>query len=397
MSDSGFYKYHQDFEAHYDIERSLPAMKEQLLQQGVFTKRNDSYGFKYSYLFNYFVASYIRDHLADEGVRAEIERITRGLHIENDANILLFLAHLSKDSVIINELLAASREIYSVYEPAKLEADIEFLSSLWAALPVVSYQENSPTDNRRGMLEQIDQRMPVETGLDESHENQDDVEVDRTDPVIQFVTALRHLEILGQVLKNFPGSLEGPVKFDIANACYNLGLRSLSMVFEGIRKDQYMLLEEMSQEITRRHPELTQSEIRARARDGISGLVYMLSYGLISKIVRAVGSPDLSRTYDRLLNQNQTAAYVLIDAALRLDTSDHFPETTIRKVAENVEESPLVISVLRQLVVRHFQLFPVGFRTKQSISEKLGIKYSSLHRTNPETRMLPPGDHRKMG
>lgn len=392
VSASRFNQIHKDYEEQYDIERSVQSLTSQLVRQGILLKRNDGYGFKYSYLFNYFVASYMRDHLSQTETLAELKRITFGLHVEDDSNILLFLAHLSKDPVIINELLAASGDIYADYEPATLEADIIFLSDLWAALPVTSYQEHDLTEQRRAALTQIDARNPVEMEDAGAFEPQQVVEVDRNDPVIQFVTALRHLEIMGQLLKNFPGSLEGAVKLEIAKTCHNLGLRSLSMVFEGIRKDQFMLLEEMSHEVTRRHPDLTQSEIRERARDGITGLVYMLSYGLISRIARAVGSRDLSKTYDRLLSQNRTAAYVLIDASLRLDNSDQFPEITIRQVAEEVEGSPLVISVLRQLVVHHFQLFPVDFRTKQSISQKLDIKYSSLHRTNPEGRMLPPGD-----
>ena len=45
-------------------------------------------------------------------------------------NILLFLAHLSKDPVVINELVTSSENLYSGHIPAELQTDISFLTDL---------------------------------------------------------------------------------------------------------------------------------------------------------------------------------------------------------------------------------------------------------------------------
>ena len=123
----------------------------------------------------------------------------------------------------------------------------------------------------------------------------------------------------------------------------------------------------------------------------LTGLAHLLSYGMVKRVAKSVGSRDLSNTYNRLLGETGTPAFRLINSALQLDNSSEFPAISIREVASDFETSPLPLSVLRHLVVSHFHLFPVDFRTKQSICATVGIKYSSLHRSNPVPRMLPRG------
>ncbi len=391
ISDSEFKAIHQAFEKQYDIERPFELLKRQFVEQGILTNINDGFRFKYSYLYNYFVASYMRDHIGEPRVREMLGHITQYVHTENNANILLFLAHLSKDPVIINELLAASRELYTGHQPAELEDDIDFLAHLWSGLPDAVYEENDPKANREAMLAEMDRNTSPDMGIDESVDDQEEPEVNSEDPIVQFVTALRHLEILGQVLKNFPGSLEASMKLGIARECYHLGLRSLSAVFKMIQVEELAILQEMAQEIRYRHPDLGTGEIRSRAKESLTGLVHVLSYGLIKRVANAVGSRDLFNTYERLLKESQTPAFSLINLALNLDNRSEFPDSLIRKEASEFRKAPLPLSVLRHLVVAHFRLFPVDFKTKQGISTTIGIRYSTLQLTSPGARMLPRG------
>ena len=384
-----FKSIHKAYQERYDIERPFESIKKQLISQGIMTNVNDTFRFKYNYLYNYFVASYIRDHISQPNVRQTVRSIACGVHEESNANIMLFLAHLSRDPLVINELLRSSRSLYSNFTPAELADDIKFLEHLWPGLPEVIYEEKDPKANRQAMLAQMDRNSPPETGMDEMDIDQGEEVVDAEDPIVQFITALRHLEISGQVLKNFPGSMEASDKLNIARECFHLGLKSLSVVFEMLKIDQSDILREMSEEIRLRRPGLASSEIYERARESLIGLVHVLAYGLISRVAKAVGSRDLFNTYDRLLKESETPAFRLIHSALNLDNSDEFPETLIRRMAHEFRDIPLPLSVLRHLVITHFHLFPVDFRTKQSISSTLGVKYANLQRSAPRPTMLP--------
>ena len=156
------------------------------------------------------------------------------------------------------------------------------------------YEEKDPKENREAMYAEMDRNNPPDSGLDAMANDQHDPDVDIKDPIVKFITALRHLEILGQVLKNFPGSLEASVKLEIARECFHLGLRSLSAVFEMIRLAQSDILSAMSEEIRHRHPKMTTLEIENRAKESLSGLLHVLSYGLIKRIANAVGRATYS-------------------------------------------------------------------------------------------------------
>ena len=388
-SDTELRKIHEDYENQYDIRRSYESVKNQLISQNIWTQINDGVRFKYAYLYNYFVASYIRDHITETEIRKTITEMSRGVHIEGNANILMFLAHLSKDPVVIEELLSASKERFSGYTPTNLVSDIGFLSELGASLPQVVYEEQDPRANREAMLAKMDRDAPPDDSISAPPIGEEEVGADIDDPVVQFIAALRHLEILGQVLKNFPGSLEGSVKRNIAQECYDLGLRSLSVVFEMIQSEQTEIVAQISEELRKRHPGLTTHEIDRRAQQTLTGLAHALSYGMVRKIGRSVGSRELSNTFERLLRESPTPSYRLINSSLELDYNPDFPAQSIRTTALELGDKPLPLSVLRHLVISHFHLFPVKFRTKQSICASLDIKYSSLQRSDPSPRMLP--------
>ena len=389
INSADFRTVHEAYEEHYDISRSFAELIRQLVDQGILIEIDDTFRFKYGYLFNYFVASYMKDHIARPDVRDMLTNVAGSAHTESSANILLFLAHLSKDPVIISELLNASRHLYASYDPAELGEDIGFLANLWSGLPKAAYEDRDPRESREAMLATMDRDKLPDMGLDEETVEQESPDVDAEDPIVRFITALRHLEILGQVLKNFPGSLEASVKLDIARECFHLGLRSLSVVFEMVKTDQSDILDVMSEEIKQRHPGLATWEVDSRARDSLVGVVHMLSYGLVKRVGKAVGSRDLFGTYDRLIDESKTPAFSLINSALKMDNSNAFPSSLIKEVASKFEDAPLPLSVLRHLVVAHFHLFPVDFRTKQSISSSVGIKYSALQRVSPRAKMLP--------
>ena len=391
VRDSELRTIHESYEEQYDISRSYDSLKRQLVSQNILVAVNDTFKFKYSYLYNYFVASYLRDHITEPKIREMITELSRAVHIESNANILLFLAHLSKDPVIIDELLTASKELYPDYTPAELRNDITFLTDLGLSPPNAVYEENDPKVHREAMLAEMDRVSPLDDVAMDVPPDEGDAVVDIDDPMVKFITALRHLGILGQILKNFPGSMEGTVKLEIARECYCLGLRSLSVAFDMIRSEQVEILKQIADLIRDRHPGFTASEIDNRAKETFIGLAHIVSYGMVKRVSKSVGSRELSNTFERLLKESNTPAYKLINSALELDLEAEFPDRAIRLVASEFEDATLPLSVLRHLVVTHFHLFPVGFKTKQGICDVMGIEYSSLQRSNPVPRMLPRG------
>ena len=391
IEESAFRSIHDDFQDRYDIRRSYESIKQQLLNQNILVAVNGGIAFRYSYLYNYFVASYLKDHIFESGVQETIARMSREVHIETNANILLFLAHLCKDPTVIAELLEASRARFPQRSPITLDADIRFLDSLGPTLPDVVYEERDTRANREAVLAKIDQVNPPDDGTIDFASDESESDVDADNPVVQIYAAVRHLDILGQILKNFPGSLEGSVKLDIARECYQLGLRSLSAIFDIIESDQAEILRQIAQIVKENNPRFTTLETENRARETLVEMSQVLTYGMILRVSRAVGSRDLFKTFEKLMKESDSAAYKLINCALEIDNRQDFPEGPIRTAVREFEDDPLPLSVLRHLVVSHFQLYPVGYITKKRMCDIMDISYSKLYRSTPVPKMIPAG------
>jgi hypothetical protein len=120
----------------------------------------------------------------------------------------------------------------------------------------------------------------------------------------------------------------------------------------------------------------------------VFGLTHATAFATIKRISYAVGLPALMDTFDAVRAETTTNAVDLIDTSLRLDQSTAFPERQVEQLARELEGQPFALAVLRALVVNHFNLFPVHFKTKQAVCEALGIPYKKLQASNPRSRLI---------
>lgn len=263
VSQLEFQEIHEGYRQRYDVQRSFSSMRDQLVQQGILEAPGSGYHFRYPYIYYYFVASYFRDHVHEAEVRSHISDLSRNLHNEEYGNILLFLAHLSRDPFIVSEMVTAAQEYFTSEPLAALDEDVEFLDQLALKGLDIRYLERDPADVRAKMLEAED---TAEVELDERKEPSSDLSTGPTTPpdeIVQFNSAMKSLQILGQILKNFPGSLEGAAKVQIARECYGLGLRSLSMVLDLVRSNEEGVLELIMASLRDQHPGFTEPEADA--------------------------------------------------------------------------------------------------------------------------------------
>ena len=93
---------HNRYRDIYDVARTFAAMKDQLTELHLLKQSSDgSFRFRYQFIYYYFVAAYMRDHISDDLVRAKVTLMASTLHVDECASIMLFLSHLSKDPYIV--------------------------------------------------------------------------------------------------------------------------------------------------------------------------------------------------------------------------------------------------------------------------------------------------------
>lgn len=377
LDSAQFSKIHQDYVERFDVPRPMHPLLQELLEANVLVEDGSILRFKYPYFYYYFVASWMRDHIGEDLVRSEIKRLSRAVHVADHANILLFLAHLSKDPIIIAEMQVTANDLYSDSAPAALERDVDFVNTIAEMAIPTTYAEQNHNTARRERLELLDQEESDDSELDDTGELLDPASA-MLNPLIRLNMALKTLQILGQTLKNFPGSLEGTTKLQIAQACYNLGRRVLGSVLGLLKDNQEALVQDLVRLIGAKQPQLSAEEIRRQAKGTLIELALLVCFGMTKRISHAVGSPDLETTYNRLLDQNRETCVKLIHTSLSLDHIGTLPVSFLKELGEEFKTNPLAMTLLRLLVVEYFNLFPVQYKDKQRVCQALGIEITKV-------------------
>lgn len=375
---------HEEYERAYALSLAFETLLEDLKKASILDTVAGAYRFKYKYIYYYFVASYVKDHVAEEEVRAQISEMSEKIYVEENANILLFLAHLVKDQFTIGEMLSKAEKVFGGYTPAKLEKDAKIFDP--GAIEGVSYREIDVAASRKAALQRMDE---IEEEARASEASNGAEPWDQQDEVFEFDVAMKTVQILGQMLKNFPGSLRGDLKARLTKECYELGLRALAAAFETVREARAELMAHMIEYLKANHPGLTLRELEVMAMRDVVRFAQMISYTVVKHVSHSVGSGALVQTYKRVLEENGSNAAHLIDLSIKLDHEANFPAVDALRVGRQLKQNDFALSLLRHLVVNHFYMFHVDFPTRQSVCDNLGISYEKAARIiNRDLRKL---------
>lgn len=385
LSSSELQGIHERYQERYAFKLHYQTSRQELVKYGILDNLEDAFKFKYKYIYYYFVASFLKDHITEQPIRDEITKLSSRLDDEDSANIMLFLAHLSKDPFIIDQMLEKATSQYAEFEPARLADDAIFLHTDGQRLSN-RYIEKDVATSRREHLERLDRA--------EQNERSEPLAPDTSKEELDFkimsrlTAALRTMQILGQLLKNFVGTMEGVQKQQIARECYSLGLRILSSILHLLKSNQTELIQYFIETFREEHSDHSDRELEEIARESIFGIAHMVAYGTVKRISRAVGSRDLDETYNAIRNELKSPAVDLVHISIELDQLRLFPQKDVIAIGEALEKLHLPASVLRHLVINHFYLYNVHFQVKQSICSKLGISYQQVQQFNPANKLL---------
>ena len=201
------------------------------------------------------------------------------------------------------------------------------------------------------------------------------------DPIVRLNAALKTLQILGQILKNFPGTLEGDKKLQIAETCQSLGLRALTDVLGLVKNHQEEVLSGYSEAIMRENAGITYEEALRKASETISGLCRSVAFGMIKRISYGIGSIDLEPTFDKLEVRTATTSSKLVRVSLKLDHSGNFPDRNLVRLSESLPKHQTAFSVLQLLAYEHFCIFQVDPSKRSRVCQALKISQSSQARS----------------
>jgi hypothetical protein len=364
---------HAKYETDYTAAVPAEELWDELAAAQVLARSGDEFRFRYKYAYYFFVAKYLDQGIGNiqeaPALRAQLSSMAQCVHDEDYANILIFYIYLTKDRVVIEEMLGVASQIYSDREPANLTTDVEFVNALRSRHPVVLLEEGT-VEGRRN-----ERRSRMDDAEGQGQEERPSVSIVRTEysnelsDALKIQFAFKSLQVMGQVVKNFPLDLRGDLKLALTKQSYELTLRTLRFFLASIESSLETLLAmfEGAFRILEPFSKKTDDELRDVSQAAMVRLTELAIFGMIKRLSLAVGVVDLKETYfqvRRSIGENDVPTR-LIDLSIKLDHFGHIPEGDVEELEERLRGNITAYTILKFLVAEFLHLFPCDYKLEQ--------------------------------
>ncbi|RLB40597.1 MAG: toll-Interleukin receptor [Deltaproteobacteria bacterium] len=377
--------YPQDFEffiKSYKSKYNLPISIEVLLRNLKRIIKIDSfanYSFRYPYLYYFFVAKYMVEHI--EKCKGEIEKIINNLNIDEYAYIAVFMVHHSKDKNILDELILNALCLFDGYEPATLsKSEMDFFDRqsdiiIKAALP----------SGRTMPDEERERELKIKDELEEKQtDDSDSVRKDDRSDVRELRRAIKTVEVIGCIMKNRSGSLERSALENLFEEGVNVLLRFLSFYLEiiGIEDNQESMTESISERlnkiISKKKKMPLEEDLRKMARIIFWNINFLVVYGILAKLTHSLGSDKLIEIVTKVCDKIGTPASFCIKHGVLMWYNKNIQINEIARRFKDDDFSDIAKNAIRLMVVNHCYLHPVSHKDRQKAGSKLGIPIKRL-------------------
>ncbi|RKJ74876.1 hypothetical protein D7X33_18975 [Butyricicoccus sp. 1XD8-22] len=372
--------FHDKYKTDFGITKEFESYLKLLEQAAILVKTENNYIFKFNYVYYYYVAKYLADNLEDvnSGIDKLVSEISTKLYNIEYSNIIMFLSHLSKNPIILNNVLENATKIFNTFAPTGLADEIKPINELIVELPDLVIEHKDILEERQNRKMEADrlERMKASDDLALKTEVMEE-NSDTFDIVSNLNWAMKTVEIMGQILKNYYGSTKMDKKLSMTEELYNLSLRSLNAFLTQFVENKDRILLDLER-IIKKQSITSDNKIQTTARNLVFGLTSAISLFFIKKVSTSAGTIDLEPVFREIKQSIPTTAVKLIDITIKLDHMYEIPFNDIEKLVKEVGDNPMVINMLRRIVINHLYMFPVSHRDRQKVVSILSLNQKQL-------------------
>ena len=371
LDKSAFESFKEEYSNKFLI-RSHDELLEKLHAANILSSDDENIRFSYRYIFYFYAAKYLADHLDDVG--KEIETLCERTHTERNANILIFLMHHTRDQRVIDDVLLRAYVIFDGVSPALLDnQETNHIIELVNLIPEAVVKQIDVDTERRKELERRD-IVDSDRVADANSTEDEDYAHELDDRVADIVRSARMVEVIGQILRNRAGSLHRPQLLNLASSGYECGLKFLSFWLDITRREKKDLITIIAEILNEELPGAEEERIRRAAIRTYLSMTYGMCVAVIRKIAHSMGSDELIEIFHQLEEEDpDSVAIRLINVAIGLEFTKKIPKKKIRILNSDLESNPIGRRLLKEIVVQHLYLNEVPRRDKQWISDSLNI------------------------
>lgn len=388
VSDKELRSFHSAFETKFDLEIKFEERKRMLLETNLFLEQGDEVGFRYPYSYYFFLGRYLAKNLQNEETLAFIRRCCDNLHVRENGNAMLFLAHHSNDQFVFDSLRDAVDSRFVEVGPLQFQQDTDALDRMVDKAPVLIFNEGKREDGRE--KSQVEDHR-IEKTFDDAANGGGDSESASTEKqealklLAEINGLIKGIELLGMALKANFGAIDTDAKQRMIDSLFRGGLRGLRVFVEAFSQVPDHIIAELAaalEDLSSTNP----ADRERAAKIRIFQVIGRFSFWFIRRIGSAVGSKSMTPAIKRYVENNDTIANQLIGMTSTLETPGRIPFDELRRLNERVSKQAFAQSVLRYIVFTRIHLYKTAEAEKQQVFQELDIQVSTQHAIDYKTR-----------
>ncbi|WP_066350452.1 metallophosphoesterase [Aliarcobacter skirrowii] len=348
-----------------------------LIDASIIVKYDGKFKFTHNYIYYYFVATYFADKYTVEGIEDIIFKMSERLYRREFANILMFILHLTPKDNIIENLILQSKKIFIELTEFKFELDEVKNLNLSIKNDYLKINNKSLEENENDKLNKKDRIQPMNKELykDDRYEADYNEDIQELNLFGKINLAFKMMEILGEIIKNYSGTLDGNINEKMIIETHSLGLRSLRSLMDLFNKEHHNLMDFLKDMVAKKK-HVTEDKITEDVARIVYGIATNISSNIIKKIAKATASKDLKTLIHEILERDKNNnAKLLLAQAIELDFENGLNIKNIEALNKHFkdEKNSVCSTILKKLVLDHLYMYDVTYDKKQSICKKLDI------------------------
>lgn len=344
--------------------------------------------FRYPYIFYYFAGKYIANHLNESLVEKQVTYMSEHLYNEVYGNVMIFVCHFSNSFKIIEDVLLKAYTLFDKIKPFDFNSPNTLLDE---ANEII---ERFLIPQVVGLEEDIDQQLKQSLIVKDKNGFQDgtvnktncvEIEDKNTEDDLEFevtdvITAIKTMEVLGQILRNYPGDIDGDDKLSIISEIHNLGMRVIQVAMDALGYFEEDIIKTMAEEVKEADQLALESEIIKAVKNMFAGLLSQLTLGMVSLIASSIASEHLVVANKEALSGKDIISGELVIFETKFNCLNRPPfDDAIKYYKDLIDKNKdFAATILKSIVANFLRYHQCGHATRDRVCTLMSLSKNKL-------------------
>lgn len=339
---------------------------------------DEYYSFSYKYIYYFLIAQKISSDI--ESYESLIYDLCNNIHLEINANILIFLSHHSKAQILIDSIVFTSEIPFEKSKPFTLNKNDEFVKFITEFTNEIKDEIIEERNPKEEVKKELKQKDAIERQNLNDQEQDDEGILPKE--AIEMNQAFRTIKIIGQIVKNQSGDFEKEKLIKLVEAAYNTVFRFLGFFSGMLEKDKDLLIEAIVDEIKEKEKKNRNGNVDVKliektVRNILQFISWRICVESITNLMFSVGTKGQNELFDKVNSNIDSTASKIVTFAIKT-FYDKIDLKELESLFNDVKDNYLAQCILREYIKRYLYTNFVERKKRDRIIQIAGFSKQKL-------------------